>query len=312
MVAMTDASLAGDARDGTIVLPGSRRLTYRSFGDLAGRPVIALHGTPGSRLKFSAADAAARLNGLRLIAPDRWGYGGSDTPPNPSLAAFADDIAALADRLGHRRFAALAVSGGGPYAVALAACYPQRVSALALFAPVGPIFGEALAMRPLHRFCFGPLAQRPRVVRAIFRGLRGLLRISPRLGLAAAMATVPAADRSILKAPGVVDRLAETFAEGLRPGASGPATDLAIFGAPWAVPIGAADVPARIWIGTDDRNVPISATQRLADALPRCELTSLDGAGHLWVALNYAAVLDWVSQASRADSRNDQTPTGAA
>ncbi len=260
-------------------------------------PVIALHGTPGSRLKFSTADAPARALSLRLIAPDRWGYGGTSAHPAPSLGAFADDMAALVDRLGLRRFGVLAVSGGGPYAAALAACYPERVTALALFAPVGPIAGVEPTMTPLHRFCFGPLTRRPRAVRGIFRGLRGLLRLSPRLGIAVAMATVPPADRRVLASPGVRDRLAATFVEGLRPGAEGPAIDLALFGAPWDLDLAAARVPARVWLGSDDRNVPLAAARHLAAALPDCEVVHLDGAGHLWVALNYDVVLRWIATA---------------
>lgn len=288
------------ARDDVLRLVDGRVISYRLSGDPQGLGVIALHGTPGARTKFSVADVSAEALGLRLIAPDRWGYGGTSPHPKPSLSAFADDIAALADHLGCRRFAVMGVSGGGPYATAVAARLGDRVSALALVAPVGPMTGQALAgLRPFHRFCFGPLGRSPRAVSAIFRGLRGLLSVSHRAGLAVAMATVPAADRRVLATPGVRGRLAATFALGLAPGSDGPVTDLTIFSAPWDVDPGAIRTPARLWIGSADRNVPISAALALAEAIPACSVQHLEGAGHLWVALNYPAVLGWLAEASQ-------------
>ena len=45
-----------------------------------GTPLLFLHGTPGSRLKFVIGHEAGKQLGLALVAPDRWGYGLSDVP----------------------------------------------------------------------------------------------------------------------------------------------------------------------------------------------------------------------------------------
>ena len=288
------------AVDHRIDLAGGRRMQFRSLGPTGGYPVIALHGTPGSRLKFDVTEAHAHRLGLRVIAPDRWGYGGSDPHPAPELAAFATDIARLADELGLDHFAVLGVSGGGPFAVAVAAQLPGRVSSLALFAPVGPIASEPDGdIGAMHRFCFGPLARRPGATRLVFRGFRRLLRWSPPFGLRIAMARVAPADRRVLAHAGVAARLAATFAEGLRAGAAGPSVDLWLFGQRWGLPLGNIRAAARLWIGTDDRNVPVSAAKRLAARIPGCELTELPEQGHLWVAPNYDVLLDWIAETAR-------------
>lgn len=287
-----------------MLLGGNRRMTYRSFGPADGFPVVALHGTPGSRLKFWVAGEHAHRLGLRVIAPDRWGYGATDRHPEPSLSAFAADIATLADSLGIGRFAVMGVSGGGPYATAVAACLGTRVAALALVAPVGPMVGEdwpaedLASISAFHRFCFGPFARSQHGARLVFGGLRRLLHVSPGLGMKVAMATVPAADRRVLATAGVSARLAATFIEGLRPGIEGPAIDLRLFGQPWEVPLGDVIAPSRLWIGTADRNVPIAAAKRLASQLRGCTVIELPGEGHLWVALNYGVVLDWIAAAA--------------
>ena len=297
--------------DPSIALAGGRRMMFRSFGPTTGFPVIALHGTPGSRLKFVVTEADAHRLGLRVIAPDRWGYGGTDPHPAPDLAAFAGDILHFADALGIGRFAIMGVSGGGPYAAAVAALLPQRVAALALFAPVGPIAREPdREIGALHRFCFGPLARSPRAARFVFGSFRRLLRWSPSSAMWLAMARVGPTDRQVLAHEGVSARLAATFAEGLRPGVEGPAGDLCLFGRPWGVPLGNIRAASRLWIGTDDRNVPISAAKRLADRIPGCVLTELAGQGHLWVALNYGSVLDWIAE--HAKGAAEATPASTA
>ncbi len=286
--------------DRSIELADGRRLSYVEFGARDGTPILALHGTPGSRLKFSVVEPVGRALGLRVIAIDRWGYGGTDAPPAPSLHQFAEDTRDFADALGLGSFAVMGISGGGPYAVAVASMLPARVSALALIAPVGPIAQEPdREIAAFHRFCFGPLARSPVMRSAVFIGFRRLLLTAPRLAMSVAMARVPSSDKAVLGRGQTRARLAGAFTEGLRFSARGPSIDMMLFGRPWEVPLANADMPARLWLGTADRNVPLSAARRLAARLPRCVLRELPGAGHLWVAEHYDEVLQWISETER-------------
>lgn len=79
---------------------------------------------------------AAMSHGVRLIAPSRPGYGVSTMSP-PGLARTAVDTLELADQLGIGPFALLGSSGGGPFALAMAAAAPDRVSAIAVLASPG-------------------------------------------------------------------------------------------------------------------------------------------------------------------------------
>lgn len=290
--------MSDEIRDGSVTIGDGRRISYRIFGAAPSDafPVLALHGTPGSRLKFSVAEEPAAALGLSIIAPDRWGYGDTDPHPVPTLAAFAGDMAALADHLSLRRFAVMGVSGGGPFAAACAARLGQRVAALALVAPVGPMSREPdREISVFHRFCFGPLARRPGVSEAVFRTFRRLLLRSPDLAMHIAMLRVPSADRAILARGETRRRLALTFAEGLRSGAIGPTIDLELFGKPWGLPLANVTAPARLWLGSTDRNVPLSAARRLAERIPTADITELADQGHLWVAEHYGEVLGWIA-----------------
>lgn len=286
--------------DSSLQLADGRRLSYREFGASDGAPIIALHGTPGSRLKFSVVERFAGALGQRVIAIDRWGYGRTDAPPAPSLPQFAADIRMVADALGLERFSVMGISGGGPYAAAIAAVLPERVTALALIAPVGPIAGEPdREIGAFHRFCFGPLARSPVASLAVFSGFRRLLLTAPDLAMSVAMARVPPADKALLARGQTRARLAAAFTEGLRPSARGAGIDMMLFGRPWNVPLSNAHMPARLWLGTADRNVPLSAARRLSERLPSCSLQELPGAGHLWIAEHYEEVLQWISETQK-------------
>jgi len=297
MIAADDADKVEDQR---LRLPDGRRLGFRVYGDPKGRPVLFLHGTPGSRLKFAIAHEAGRSQGLAIVAPDRWGYGLTDPPRAPSLRAFAGDMAALMDRLGSRRFAVGGISGGGPYAAAVAACLAPRVTAVALVSPVGPIADAGLgpSLPLLHRLCFTVLPKRPRTVSTAMRAFRWSLAHAPRL--AGELTTWRAArpDKRLIRRSETSLRILGSIKEGLRPGTAGPNIDLAIFSRPWEVDLSAVPAPARLWIGTVDSNVPVVAARALAERIPRCVLTELPDEGHLWVSEHHADVLAWVASAA--------------
>jgi pimeloyl-ACP methyl ester carboxylesterase len=287
-------------------LADGRTLGYRVYGDPAGAPMLFLHGTPGSRLKFSIGHEAGKALGLAIVAPDRWGYGLTDPPAQPSLSLFADDMLALARHLHLEHLAVGGVSGGGPYAAAVASRLGRRLTALALISPVGPIADAALAasLPPLHRFCFTVLPHRPRAVAVAFRAFRWSLVRMPRV--AGQLTTWRSAwsDKVLIAQPDVAGRLLGSFLEGLRPGTAGPIIDLQIFSRPWNVDLAAIAGPTRLWFGTADTNVPLPAVRALADRIDRCTVTELPGEGHLWISTHYDEVLAWIAAYQRAHAES--------
>lgn len=303
--------LGSAAADRTIALGGGRVMTLREYGDPAGVPVIALHGTPASRLMYSAAKSAGRF-GLRLIAPDRWGYGGTSAHPAPTLPAFVADMDRVLEALRIERFALLGVSGGGPYASALGALRPDRVTALALVAPVGPIAGVPdVKLNPFHRLAFTVLPHVPGVLRLAFNAFRRGLARSPSRAIDIAMLRAPAADQRVLANREVRQRFIAMFIEGLRPGVDGALIDMQIFSGRWNVPLQKISAAAALWISADDDSVPVDAALRLAAAIPGCRLTELHGGGHLWVALDYDGVLGWIAGQHADAARSASSGSGS-
>lgn len=280
--------------DSDLALPDGRRVRLRSLGDAGGAPVIALHGTPGSRLKFDHAHEAAMGLGIRIIAPDRWGYGGTDAPREPELNAYGDDLAAIADALGIERFGLLAVSGGGPFAATAAARLGDRLTAVALVCPVGPLAGCPIpGTSAFHQISFRVLPRLPGVNRAIFGAFRAALRWAPAAAIATTLARAPPTDQKIMADPANRRALIATFQAGLERSAQGPVIDMAMFSRRWqpAVPLGAA----KIWIGGADGNVPLPAARHLA-SLTGANLVERSGDGHYWLAQSWIEVLGWLRE----------------
>lgn len=268
-------------------LPDGRDVALAEYGDPAGFPVLALHGTPASRLMFRRGGGPARRLGLRLIAPDRPGFGRTPPDDNPTLASRTDFHAALVDALDLQRFAILGVSGGAPYAAALASRLGPRVAALGLVSPMGPVADYAAAGEPplplLQRRFFLRLSQRRWLMSpGAALGVRAF-RLAPRVFSKVFKTALGGSDNRLLSDNAILEDLIGMTGEAIRSGARGAVSDFAIFGRPWTVDYAGITAPATVWIGTRDRVVPIPVATYLASRLPRCRLVTVPGAGHFWV-----------------------------
>ena len=69
-----------------LVLANGRRIALCETGDPDGEIAVYLHGTGSSRLEVGLYGAAAAAHGVRLVAWDRPGSGGSDRSAGPNRA----------------------------------------------------------------------------------------------------------------------------------------------------------------------------------------------------------------------------------
>ena len=137
----------------TAQLSDGRTLAYEDYGDPAGTPVVFTHGFGDSRLIRNPDEALTASLGVRVLAPDQPGVGGSSPSPGRRMVDWGRDIEELADRLGIGQFAVAGHSGGGPHTLAIAAHLPDRVTKGALASPVGdfddPFMRKQLVMKDL-------------------------------------------------------------------------------------------------------------------------------------------------------------------
>ncbi|WP_254822767.1 alpha/beta fold hydrolase [Haloglomus halophilum] len=252
--------------------PDGRTLTYAVAGDPGGVPVVAHHGTPGSRLFAALLAEPARERGIRLLVPDRPGFGGSD-PPSPDYRP-GTILRPLLDAESLDSAPVLAFSGGGT--AALAAARDDQVTRVALVAGAVPD-----AESPLDS-----LARVPFGLRALFRVSGAVARLR---GPEAVVGQYT--DRDVPER--VAERVAADFHEGLRQGARATAREFRRDDAA-IVDAGAVDVPLRAWHGRHDENVPLEPVRAFVTAADG-ELTVLD-ADHLGTLLDARAdALEWLA-----------------
>ncbi|MDQ8707612.1 alpha/beta fold hydrolase [Streptomyces sp. LHD-70] len=108
------------------------RIAYDAVGPAGAPPVVLIHGHPFDRTQWAPQLAALAMD-FRVIAPDLRGYGASTVVPGTTpLDVFAQDIAALLDRLGVQRFVLGGLSMGGQIAMECVRLFGDRITGLVL------------------------------------------------------------------------------------------------------------------------------------------------------------------------------------
>ncbi|HZN15117.1 MAG TPA: alpha/beta hydrolase [Acidimicrobiales bacterium] len=272
--------------DDTLQLADGRTLAWAEFGAADGEPLFMFHGLPGSRLFSGLLVDAADAHGVRIIAPDRPGFGKSTFQPDRTFLMWADDVAALADHLGIDRFFVAGISGGGPYTLAVPHQLGARVRAAGVISGGGEMStDDALeGMHAQNRAIFEiAKAGGPAGVAEAMKPMLEMLEQPPDPATAdAGNEGLPEADVELLaRRPEIGEALRLDGIEALRNGVDGAAYEACMFIRPWGFDVGEITVPVVIWHGDDDRNAPLSHAQAIAAAIPDAELIVWTGMGHL-------------------------------
>lgn len=132
--AETRANLARLPLGSHVLDTGAGPTEYAVAGE--GFPVLVAHGGAGGYDQGLLIAQSYLGEGLRAIAPSRFGYLRTPLAPDSSAPAQADAYAHLLDALGLERAAIVGVSAGGPSSLQFALRHPERCAALVLSAAV--------------------------------------------------------------------------------------------------------------------------------------------------------------------------------
>lgn len=290
----TERRMRVGTRD-AVRLPDGRRLEYLDAGPRDGIPVLYLHGTPAAAMEWRLFGTEADLDraGIRLVAPNRPGVGGSTYQPKRRILGWPADATALLDRLGIDRAALLGYSGGSPYALACAARMPDRITAVTLVSAVAAFDAPGVGddIDPASRAFMELSRRRPAVSRLVSTVMGLTARISPRLLAAQASRALPPPDAAVLKRDGVDRLFAEMLQESTRNLSRSARLDTALMIGPWGFDPAEVTLAVHLWHATEDRNAPPVMGAYLADRLPRAELTVLDGEGHISAATRHGSAI---------------------
>lgn len=276
-----------------LTVSGGRIVRYCCYGPQAGLPVVSLAGTPGTRWERPGVVSAIGQQGLRVVVPDRPGYGGSDRQPGRTVADVAADVAAVASAQGWAQFALTGFSGGAPHALACAALLTGRVNCCAAVAtpvPPGTPGADLLADRA------------PGDAEDFRRALRGEQELRPyledRASNALARLETGGPDQAPGEPPGAdqgkVIRLRAAYL-----GLDGWIDDVIALAHPWGFTLASIDVPVSIWSGATDTRVPRGHTDWLLAQLPNAQGYEHAG-GHDPSDTSFRSIFGWIAAASSA------------
>ena len=249
------------------------------FDQGTGRPILFVHGFPLDHRMWQAQ--LDSLSGeYRVIAPDLRGFGQSDvTEGTVTMEQMADDLAALLDALDIRNSIALCgLSMGGYVAFQFVRKYADRLHSLIL-CDTRAENDNAVAVAARRKMIQGVLTKGSEIVAqammprlflsslparrvAVMQRVREMIIDADPLGIAAALR-------------GMIER----------PDATGQLSTISM--------------PTLVIVGEEDQISPVEEMRRIAEAMPRAELSVIADAGHMSPMENPVAVnsaLDWFLQ----------------
>lgn len=266
---------------------GGRTIAWHEFGCSDNPQLTALycHGTPGSGYEALFFDQAARRLGVRIIAPDRPGLGGSDHVDERSVDSWVkDDLEAILEHLGLDTVSLIGFSGGGPHAMGIAAHMPTRVQRLVLLAPFtyDRFWGSRLGLKitPVRIYASHLIwSWFPQgLIDVVSQGLGRVL--TERFPLVQVLAS-QAGGRS------AAYWLALAHDYALQGGIGGGVQDEYAIQGNWGFSEATLKVPVDIWIAGKDRTVKPGGSRNLGLRLG-ATMHHLPSEGHLSLLVNHA------------------------
>lgn len=263
-----------------------RTLAVAEWGDPAGLPLFALHGTPGGRISCWVDEGIYARYGLRRITLDRPGYGHSTRLPGRSVADIVPDIVTIAEALGIDRFAVTGGSGGGPHSLACAALLPDRVIRCMAIVSIAPYGVDGLdftaGMNDGNIREFGAAVAGEAELRAVVDPERTTTMERLRAGRADFLGDdyeMSEADRIYMERH--LPRFADHVLNALEPGVDGWVDDGLAFVKPWGFDVSSIVAPTVLAFGRQDQLVPATHGDWLAAHIPHATTWIDEGTGHM-------------------------------
>ena len=267
----------GTQRPVTVSLPDDRTLAYTEYGSPDGTPVLFFHGTPGSRRFAQLFETTAQSHNIRLLTYDRPGYGLSSPWPERTVQETDQSVNSVLDDAEIDTAGVIAFSGGAPYAFASAATLPERIDRLDIVSGATPpnVTDEQPFVQQLLR---GMATTTPRLLRAAFRAQVWVARHQDPSFVVSQYTTGDTADTI----PGhAAEMVREDFLEAFRDHRRGAVLEFCHAANGWDIEFDDIDIGVRLWHGSEDTNVPLTAVQRFKSVLPNARLQVLSDADHL-------------------------------
>ncbi len=260
-------------------LSDGRVLGFAEYGDSEGKPLFFFHGWPNSRLYAEVLDKTAKKLHVRVISPDRPGYGLSDYKNGRTFIDWPKDVEELAEYLHIKKFALIGNSGGGPYALSCAYKIPNRVTKVGVVVGVAQtnIEGILHGMPYLNRVGWRYYQRFPLLIKFVTL----LLNIKATLLSRTILFDFNSiSDKELLRTLSK-EALGRRRREAFKQGIKGPALDLHLYTHDWAFSLEDIQPKVFLWYGEKDKKVSTAMGRYLETKIPKSRLHIYKNEGHM-------------------------------
>jgi pimeloyl-ACP methyl ester carboxylesterase len=250
---------------GVNVAPG---ISVNALDEGSGRPIVLVHGLPGSAYDWRELTPLLNDAGFRTIAYDRVGYGRSDARPSGpySLSANVDELLALLEELDLNDVTLVGWSYGG--AMTMAAANTDRIRRIVLVGTGGPDSDDA---QPRER----PLAMKVLFSKPVVMWRSAVPPVSRFLQAASSEPAFSGGAQPDWWLPQLAANFERTVTVETYRREISADFEIGVFDPAAIVK------PTLILHGDDDRLAPIGIGRYLAEKIPGAEYSEIAGASHM-------------------------------
>ena len=275
-----------------VIMADGRRVAFIDYGPAGGAPLLVGHGFHTGRLMPEPLLVRCQAAGLRVIIPQRPGFGLTDPAVGDYLEAASGDLAAILDSLGYGEARALYRDGGVATLIALAQRYPGRLQRAVLVNPRPPRWARAPPTGPISAIS-RLLLDRPALIEPFAEMLRRQTRTDALAAMLRRACQDCEADRRLIADEAVLRHLVRD-AQGLlaRP-VTGFVDEQRVYASGWSPPQLQPGCAWRLaWSGA---LAAVAPDLRPWSGLPNLEARPIEGAGMLFAFSHPAAVVSLVA-----------------
>lgn len=276
----------------TFTLDEHTQLSYAIYGETyqPKHDVLFFHGLQSCHVEAEALAQTASNLRLRLIAIDRPGTGFSTPVPDRRIVDWASVVEGLVQALNLQTYSILAVSGGGPYALACARHFPaSKLRSVSLVASIAPAWelGTAGLRWSLRLSTF--LAQwlpLSTLASLLDRQYGAAIADSHSKVLEekvkASLNGLDEESKAVLLRPKSLQAMVTGLRAAYKHGSIEVAREMKLVACDWGFRLAEVDYSGRLslHVGTEDCNMPMSMARRMAERLQGAVLHKHEGATH--------------------------------
>lgn len=287
-----------------IGLADGRRLQVDTFGPESGQPIILLHGLFSGTNLTAQTLAFLHTHNLRILAPWRPGYAGSNALKKVPIASPDTHAADLVSILDHFELPTAIVAGrftGAIYAAAAAQRHPERFSCCVLISPTPPIrhHNQLSEMNGWQKLFAYAICYFPAAIPVLVRGMHQFLFRKETRKFMEGFYVKPDADRVLRTNPEIIGIIETGVAETFRQGTGAHEADLMLTGSDWSRFLEDIKTNVLVLHGEDNPVDRVNQIRDLLDLYPALTMRTFPGQGQLFVHdrpdLIFGTVLDYAS-----------------